>query len=64
MSKMSYRQRADLAEALAMAMEPEAWARVNSADKTEAKEDDGARVVRAIRHSVAAMMLLDREGLI
>ena len=64
MGKMTYRQRADLGEALAMAMEPEAWARVNSPDKSEAKDDDAARVVRAIRHSVAVMMLLEREGMI
>jgi len=63
MRKMTYVQRADFGEALAMAMEPEAWARVHGGGH-DADPEDAAKVIRAIRHSVAVMMLLDREGMI
>ena len=56
---------ADLSEALAIAMEPEAWLKVNSGISDGSyNSEDGARCIRSIRHASAAMELLRKLDLI
>jgi hypothetical protein len=62
---MTQKEKGDFAEALARAMEPEAWSRINSGEPDECPpNEDSIRALTSIRHASAVMAMLSKEGMI
>lgn len=56
---------AELAEALARAMEPEAWERIDNGNPQDRPPEDlAAKSLASIRHATVVMCMLKKEGII